>query len=92
MICNRLLFWYLEQARREIEAEMKLKESGQSPVVEDSGRSEVDIYPEKREVNPAHYAVSGVFFTCPLIGTGKITVTGNSFVNSNQINLKLAVI
>lgn len=59
-----------EQARREIEAEMRLKESEES----EKSRSQLNSNPTnsgmeaQKVVDPACYAVDGVFFTCPLIG------------------------
>ncbi|ODN03442.1 UBX domain-containing protein 6 [Orchesella cincta] len=71
MRAARQLAFIKEQARREIEAEMRLKEAGQpsSSSVEQRG-SEVDIGSSvsERVVDPALFAVEGVFFTCPLIG------------------------
>ncbi|CAL8109598.1 unnamed protein product [Orchesella dallaii] len=69
LLAARQLAFIKEQARREIEAEMRLKEEEQSSST-DRRISEVDMTNamSQKVVDPAAYAVAGVFFTCPLIG------------------------
>lgn len=66
-----LYFVLIEQARREIEAEMKLKESGQVPDSSVQSRSQVDtssVPAAERVVLPGQYAVDGIFYKCPIVG------------------------
>ncbi len=63
-----MYFYFTEQARREIEAEMKLKESGQAPETRESVSDAPGAVMPEREIDPGSYAVQGIFYTCPLIG------------------------
>ncbi|CAG7733419.1 unnamed protein product [Allacma fusca] len=69
-LANRQLAFIKEQARKEIEAEQKLKN------LELTSKSQQHTEEKEREhwkrtgedVNPENLAVAGVYFTCPLLG------------------------
>jgi len=67
--------WFSEQARKELEEEQRLKEQGDKGLSGSPRKPDEPAVPEYtmdaekgHEVDPANYAVHGVFYTCSLIG------------------------
>jgi len=76
LIAHRQLAFIKEQARKEIEAEKRLKElelsEGQNPKSSSPGNNEQEHFTTDAAiggtVDPAYYAVTGVYYSCPIIG------------------------
>lgn len=61
---------YIDQARKEIEAEKKVKESesARGTTATNTSSDHAQEPSQARVIDPESMAVSGVYFTCPLIG------------------------